>query len=193
MNRVAFRGHRGFSDDFREARVGMHGHPDLLRLAFDKRLADGPERELRLPDLVTLLLGLRLGEPERGHLGSTEGDARDEVPVFGHRVFAGHVLDGDDAFVSGLVGEPETPDYIPCRVHAVLGRPPISIHLDDAALIYLDAGRVEVEVLDDGLPSDGDEQRLGLQGVATRFAGLAGGQVFAAVPATLAFSLLLLL
>src|SRR5215217_2417782 len=200
MNRVSFRSHCGFSDDFREARVGMHGHSDLLwrtfdelgenafgyeirdlraygvhtedkirllvgddleepvGLAFDERFADGPERELRLPDLVTLLLGLSLGEPERGHLGPTEGDARDEVPVLGHRVLAGHVLDGDDT-----------------------------------SLINLDAGRVEVEVLDDGLPSDGDEQRLSLQGVATSFAGLAGGQVFATVPATLAFCLLLLL
>src|SRR5829696_2691390 len=232
MNRVSFRSHCGFSDDFREAWVGMHGHSDLLwrafdelgenafgyeirdlrsysvhtedkicllvgddleepvGLAFDERFADGPERELRLPDLVTLLFGLSLGEPERGHLGPTEGDTRNEVPVLGHRVLAGHVLDGDDAFVSGLVGEPETPDYVPCRVHAVLGRPPILIHLDDAALIYLDASRVEVEVFDDGLPSDGDEQRFSLQGVATGFAGLAGGQVFAAVPATLALSLL---
>src|SRR5919112_4896649 len=234
MNRVSLSGHRGFSDDFREAWVGMHSHPDLLRrafdelgedalgdeirdlrtygvhteneirlligddleepvgLPFDKRLADGPEWELRLPDFVTFLLRLRLSEPERGHFGSTEGDARDEVPVLGHRVLAGHVLDGDDAFVSGLVGEPETPDYIPCRVHAVLGRPSIPVHLDDAALINLDAGRVEVEVLDYGLPPDGDEQRLGLQRVATSFAGLARGRVFAAVGTTFAFCLLLL-
>src|SRR5919112_5259183 len=235
MNRMSFRGHRGFSDDLGEARVGMHGHPDLFRraldelgedafgdevrdlrpygvhpedqicllvgddfeepvgLALDKRLAYSPERELRLPDLVTLLLGLRFGEPERRHLGPTEGYARDEVPVLGHRVLACHVLDGDDALVPGLVGEPETPDYISCRVHAVLGRPPVPVHLDDAALIDLDAGRFEVEVLDNGLPSDGHEQRLGLQGVATSFAGLAGGRIFATVPATLAFRLLLLL
>src|SRR5215210_681892 len=234
MNRMSFRGHGGLSDDLREARVGMHGHSDLLRrtldelgedafgneirdlrpygvhpedqvcllvgddleepvgLAFDKRLADGPERELRLPDLVTLLLGLRLRKPERGHLGPAEGDARDEVPVLGHRVLAGHVLDGDDALVSGLVGEPETPDYVPRRVHAILGRPPVPVDLDDAALIDLDAGRVEVEVLDHGLPPDGDEQRLGLQGVATRFAGFSGGWVLAAVAAALAFRFLLL-
>src|SRR5919112_4631869 len=223
MNRMSFRGHRGFSDDLREARVGMHGHPDLLRraldelgedalgdeirdlrpygvhpedqvcllvgddleesvgLALDKRLADGPERELRLPDLVTFLLGLRLREPERGHLGPAEGDTRDEVPVLGHGVLAGHMLDGDDALVSGFVGEPETPDYVPCRVYAVLGRPPVPVDLDDAPIVDLDAGRIEVEVLDNGLPPDGDEQRLGLQGVAASFAGLAGGRVFAAV------------
>src|SRR5918998_261074 len=173
MYRVSFRGHRGFSDDLGEARVGMHGHPDLLwraldelgedafgdevrdlrpygvhpedqicllvgddfeepvGLALDKRLAYSPERELRLPDLVTLLLGLRFGEPERRHLGPTEGYARDEVPVLGHRVLACHVLDGD-------------------------------------------------------------EQGLGLQGVATSFAGLTGGRVFAAIRAAFAFRLLLL-
>src|SRR5215213_3715835 len=234
MNRVSFRGHRGFSDDLREAGVGMHGHSDLLwrafdelgenafgyeirylrpygvhtedkicllvgddleepvGLAFDERFADGPERELRLPDLVTLLLGLSLGEPERGNLGPTEGDARDEVPILGHRVLAGHVLDGDDAFVSGLVGEPETPDYVPCRVHAVLGRPPVAVYLDDASLIDLDAGRLQVEVLDNGLAPDGDEQGLGLQGVATSFASPTGGRVFAAIRAAFAFRLLLL-
>src|SRR5215218_7621213 len=219
MYRMSFRSHRGFSHDLREARVGMHGHSDLLRraldelgedafgdeirdlwpdgvhpedqvcllvgddleepvgLALDKRLADSPERELRLPYLVTLFLGLRLSEPERCHLGSAEGDARDEVPVLGHGVLAGHVLDGDYALVPGLVGEPETPHYVPRRVHAVLGRPPVSVDLDDAPLIDLDAGRVEVEILDHGLPPDGDEQRLGLQGVATRFAGFSGGWV----------------
>src|SRR5829696_1636679 len=234
MDRMSFRGHRGLSDDLREARVGMHGHPDLLRgaldelgedafgdevrdlrpygvhpedqirllvgddleepvgLAFDKRLADSPERELRLPDLVTLLLGLRLREPERGYLGPTESDAWDEVPVLGHRVLAGHVLDGDDAFVPGLVGEPETPDHVARRVHAVLGRPPVPVDLDDAALIDLDACRFEVEVLDHGLPPDGDEQRLGLQGIATSFAGLTRWRVFAAVAAALAIRLLLL-
>src|SRR5919112_2308377 len=223
MNRMSLRSHRGFSDDLREARVGMHGHSDLLRralyelgekafgdeicdlrpygvhtedqicllvgddleepvgLAFDKRLADRPERELRLPYLVTFLLGLRLRESERGHLGPTEGNARDEVSVFGHRVLAGHVLDGDDALVSGLVREPEPPGYVPCRVHAVLGRPSVPVHLDDAALVDLHAGRVEVEVLGYGLPPDGDEQCLGLQNVAAGFADLAGGRVFAAV------------
>src|SRR5215210_4714254 len=235
MNRMSFRGHGGLSDDLREARVGMHGHSDLLRrtldelgedafgnevsdlrpygvhpedqvcllvgddleepvgLAFDKRLADGPERELRLPDLVTLLLGLRLREPERGHLGPTEGDARDEVPVLGHRVLASHVLDGDDALVTGLVGEPEPPDYVPRRVHAVLGRPPILVDLDDATVVDLHVGRIEVQVLDDGLPPNRNEQRLRLERIPTSFAGLTRGWIFAAVAATLALGLLLLL
>src|SRR5215203_6430219 len=234
MNRLALRGHRGLSDNLREARVGVHGHPDFLRrtlhelgedalgdqvrhlrpdgvhpeyevglgvgydleepvgLALDQGLADGPERELRLLDFVAFFFGLRLVEPERGYFRTAEGDARDEVAVLGHRVLAGHVLDGDDTLVSGLVGEPETPDYVPRGVHAVLGRPPVPVDLDDAPLIDLDAGRVEVEILDHGLPPDGDEQRLGLQRVATSFAGVACWRVFAAVAAALAFRLLLL-
>src|SRR5215210_1436015 len=100
MNRLSLHGHCRFPDDLREARVWVHGHPDLLRraldelgeyalgdqvrhlgpdsvhpedevglgvghyleepvwLAFDEGLADGPERELGLVDLVALLLCL---------------------------------------------------------------------------------------------------------------------------------------
>src|SRR5215213_11163528 len=131
MNRMSFYRHRGLPDDLREARVGVHRHPDLLRrtldelgedafgdqvrhlrpygvhpedevclgvghyleepvwLALDQGLADGPERELRLVDLVAFLLGLRLVEPEGGYLRTAEGDARDEVAVLGHGVLAG--------------------------------------------------------------------------------------------------------
>src|SRR5215210_3078730 len=235
MNRLALHGHRCLSDDLREARVGVHGHPDLLRrtldelgedalgdqvrhlrpygvhpedevglgvgyyleepvrLALDQGLADGPKRELRLLDFVTLFLGLRLVEPERGYFRTAEGDARHEVPVLGQRVLTGHVLDGDDALVACLVGEPETSDYVPCRVHAVLGRPPILVDLDDATVVDLHVGRIEVEVLDDSLPPDRNEQRLRLERIPTSFAGLTRGWIFAAVAATLALGLLLLL
>src|SRR5215211_5623041 len=233
MNRLALRGHRGLSDNLREARVGVHGHPDFLRrtlhelgedalgdqvrhlrpdgvhpeyevglgvgydleepvgLALDQGLADGPERELRLLDFVAFLLGLRLIEPERCYLRTAEGDPRDEVAVLGHGVLAGHVLDGDDTLVSGLVGEPETPDYVPRRVHAVFGRPPIPVDLDDAAVVDLHVGGVEVEVLDNSLPPDRHEQRLRLEGVSP--VGLTRRWIFAAVATTLALGLLLLL
>src|SRR5919112_3448368 len=126
MNRMPFDGHRGLADDLREARVGMHGHADLFRgafdelgedalgyevrhlgaygvhaedevglgvgdyleeavgLALDERLAYGPEGKLGLVDFVALFFGLRFVEPEGGHLGAAERDARDEVAVLGH-------------------------------------------------------------------------------------------------------------
>src|SRR5829696_115729 len=233
MNRMPFHGHRGFSHDLRQTRVGVHGHPDLLRraldelgedalgdevgyfgaygvhaqdkvglgvghdleeavgLTLDQSFTDSPERELGLGDLVALLFGLRLGKPEGGYLGAAEGDARDQVPVLGHGVLACHVLDGDDALVSGLVGEPEAADHVACGVHAVLGRAPVLVDLDDAAVAHLDVGNLQVEVLGDGLASDRDEERLRLQRLSASFAGLAGGRVFAAVAAPLALGLLL--
>src|SRR5829696_7697515 len=71
MNRVSFRGHRSFSDDLREARVGMHGHPDLLRRALDELGKDalGDEvRDLRPygvhpEDQICLLVGDDFEEP----------------------------------------------------------------------------------------------------------------------------------
>src|SRR5918994_309864 len=230
---MPFHGHRGLADDLREARVGVHGHPYLLRRALDelgedalgyevrhlgtygvhaedeiglgvgdyleeavglalyKGLADGPEGELGLVDLVALFLGLGFGETERGHLGAAEGDARDQVTVLGQGVLARHVLYGDDALVSGLVGEPEAPDHVSGRVHAVLGGTSVLVYLDDATVAHLDFGHVQVQVLDHGLASEGDEERLRLQGLAFSFAGLAGGRVFAAVAATFALGLFL--
>src|SRR5215204_394511 len=99
-----------------EDEVGLgvgHDLEEAVGLALNKGLADGPEGELGLVDLVALLLGLGPGEPERGHLGAAEGDARDEVAVLGQGVLACHVLDGDDALVPGLVGEPEAPTTSP--------------------------------------------------------------------------------
>src|SRR5215208_2235900 len=163
-----------------EDEVGLGGGHDLeetVWLPLDERLADGSEGELGLLDLVALLLCLGLGEPERGDLGAAEGNARDQVLVHGHRVLAGHVLDGDDPLV-------------PRRIHAVLGRPPILVHLDDAPVVHLDVGRVEVEVLGHGPAPDGDQERLGLQSIAP--VGLAGRRVLAAVGAALSHCIFLL-
>src|SRR3954453_21507124 len=169
-------GHLGAYGMHAEDEVGL-GVGDYLEeavwFALDEGLADGPERELGLVDLVALIFGLRLGEPERGHLGAAEGDARDEVPILGHRVLAGHVLDGDNALVPGLVGEPEATYHVAGRVHAVLGRPPVLVDLDDAALAHLDVGNVQIEVLDNGLAPDRDEKCLRFQGLSASFAGLA--------------------
>src|SRR5918912_284010 len=75
-------------------RIGDHFH-EAVGLALDQGLADGPKGELRLLDLVALLLGLLPGEPKRSDLRATEGNARNYVLVERHRVLAGHVLDRD--------------------------------------------------------------------------------------------------
>src|SRR5215207_2970052 len=176
-----------------EDEVGLgvgHDLEETVWLPLDERLADGPEGELGLLDLVALLLCLGLGEPERGDLGTAEGNARDQVLVHGHRVLAGHVLDGDDPLVPRGVGEPVAPDHVPRRIHAVLGRPPILVHLDDAPVVNLDVGHVEVEILGHGPAPDGDQERLGLQSIAP--VGLAGRRVLAAVGAALSLCLFLL-
>jgi hypothetical protein len=61
MNRMSFRGHRGFSYDFREARVGMHGHTDLLWGALDELGEDalGDENPLDSPSISALPIALK--------------------------------------------------------------------------------------------------------------------------------------
>src|SRR5215213_11281472 len=103
---------------------------------------------------VALLLCLRLAEPERGHLGTAEGHARDEVLVHGHRVLAGHMLDGDDPLVPSGVREPVAPDDVSGRVDSVLSGPPELVDLDDPAVVELYVCDVEVQVLGDGPASD---------------------------------------
>src|SRR5215212_9059896 len=167
-----------------------HDLEEAVGLALYQGLADGPERELGLLDFVALLLCLRLAEPERGHLGAAEGHARDEVLVHGHRVLAGHVLDGDDPLVPRGVGEPVATDDVPGRVDSVLAGPPELVDLDDPPVVELHVRHVEVQVFGDGPASDRHEDSLGLEGLSS--VGLAGGSLLATVGASLALRLLLL-
>src|SRR3712207_3452990 len=52
-----------------------HDLEEAVGLALDEGLADGPEGELGLLDLVALLLGLGPAKPEGGDLGPAEGYA----------------------------------------------------------------------------------------------------------------------
>src|SRR5829696_2460267 len=83
--------------------VGDHLH-EAVGLTLYEGLANGPKREIRLLDLVALLLGLGLRETEGGDLRAAERDARNHVLVHRQRILAGHVLDGDYALVTGGVG-----------------------------------------------------------------------------------------
>src|SRR5215208_1684848 len=175
-----------------EDEVGLgvgHDLEETVWLPLDERLADGPEGELGLLDHVALLLCLGLGEPERGDLGTAEGNARDEVLVHGHRVLAGHVLDGDDPLVPRGVGEPVASDDVPGSVDSVLAGPSELVDLDNPVVVELYVCHVEVQVLGDGPTPDRHQDSLGLEGLS--LVGLAGRRVLAAVGAAFAFRLLL--
>src|SRR5919112_5905678 len=148
MYRVSVDRHCSLAHDLGEARVGVDGHPYLLRrpldqlgedalgyevgdfgsygvhtqeevglrvgdhlyeavgLALYKGLADRPEGEVRLLDLVALFLGLLAGQPERGDLRAAEGNTRDQVLVKRHGILTGHVLRGDDTLMTCGVSQP---------------------------------------------------------------------------------------
>src|ERR671921_2845514 len=83
MNRLALRGHRCLSDDLREAWVGVHGHPDLLRRALDKLGEDALGDQVRhlRPDGVHPEdeVGLGVGD----YLEEAVGLALDERLAYG--------------------------------------------------------------------------------------------------------------
>src|ERR671916_2175361 len=235
MDCVSVYRHRGLAHDLSEARVGVDGHPYLLRGALDQLgedalgykvrdlwayhvhaedeiglrvgdhlheavglalyegLADGPEGEVRLLDLVALFLGLILRKPEGGDLRAAEGNAWDHVLVHRHRVLAGHVLDGDDALVAGGVSQPVASDPVSCRVDAVLAGPVELVYLDLTTVVHFDARDVQVEVLDHRLPTDGDQDLLGLQSLAFALAALFPGRVGLAAVGVFLVGLLLFL
>src|SRR5207248_7731893 len=63
-----------------EDEVGLRVGDDLAEtagLALDQGLADGSERDLRLPDPAAPVLRLRPAQAERGDLGPAEGHSRD--------------------------------------------------------------------------------------------------------------------
>src|SRR5918993_3432167 len=87
MNRVALHGHRGLADDFGEAWVGMHCHPDLLWRTLDELGEDalgdqvghlGPY-SVHPKDKVGLLVGHDLEEAVRFALyqGFADGPERE--------------------------------------------------------------------------------------------------------------------
>ena len=78
------------------------------------------------------------------------------------RLEAGDVLDRDDALVGRLVGQRGAGDQVADRVDAFARRAQRAVDLDQAALVELDAGRVEAERLDVGPAARRDHEVLGL-------------------------------
>src|SRR6185503_7843223 len=123
---------------------------DAGAVAVHRAAADGAVLDLADHDVEALLARLLLGQAEGADVGRAERRARDVDVLDRVRLEAGGVLDGDDAFVGGLVGERRAGDEVADRVDAVAARLQRAVDLDQAVLLALDAGVVEPEALDVG-------------------------------------------
>ena len=85
-------------------------------VAVDRARADGAVLDLADDDVVAGLLGLLLGQPERGDVRRAERRARDVDVDERVRRVPGGVLGGDDALVGGLVRERGAGDEVADRV-----------------------------------------------------------------------------
>ena len=115
--------------------------------------------------VAVLLLGLRLGDADRGDLGLAVGDAGDARVDDGLRVEAGDLLGDEDAVREAAVGELQAGDEVADGEDAVdvggealVGRHPAAVDRD-AGLLVAHAGGV-------GAAADGDEDQIGLDRVA---------------------------
>ena len=127
------------------------------------RLRDRLERDLADLDRQPALLGLLLGQADRGDLRPAVGRPRllhvvDRVDV----LVAGDRVGGDDALVAGGVGEHQAADEVADRVDVRLLRPHPAVDLDEAP-VRLDLRRLEPDVLDVRGPAGRDEQLLGAE------------------------------
>ena len=131
-------------------------------VAVDGAGADRAVLDLADHDVDALLARLLLGQPERADLRRAERRARDVDVLDRVRLEPGGVLDGDHALVGGLVRERRARDEVADRVDALGRRAQRAVDLDQAAVVELDAGRVEAERLDVGPAAGGDDQVVGL-------------------------------
>ena len=118
-------------------------------------------------DLVVAvpLLGLRLGDADRGDLGVAVGDPRDAVVVDRARAQPADVLGDEDALLEADVGQLQGGDEVADRVDAGDGRTAELVDVDEAAFDG-DAGLLVAEPLGHRAPPDGDEQQVGVEGLA---------------------------
>ena len=145
----------------------------VLRLADDlheagavavrRARADGAVLDLAGDDVVAGLLGLRLGQPERGDVRRAERRARDVDVDERVRRVPDRVLGGDDALVGRLVGErgagDEVADRVDVRRRYVRSAPSTAMSPRSSSLT---PGGVEPERLDVGAAARGDHEPVDL-------------------------------
>src|SRR3954471_6342047 len=142
-------------------------------VAVDRAGPNGAVLDLADGDVVAGLARLLLGQPERRDVRVAEGRARDVDVLDRVRLEAGGVLDGDDPLVGGLVGQGRTADEVADGPHAVGAGAQRAVDLDEPVLTRLDARLVEPEPLDVGAAAGGDDEPVGLAGLALEGEGAA--------------------
>ena len=131
-------------------------------VAVDGAGADRAVLDLADHDVDALLARLLLREAERADGRGAERRPRDVDVLDRVGLEAGGVLDGDDALVGGLVGERRAAHEVADRVDALGGGAQRAVDVDQAAVVELDARRLEPEALDVGAAAGGDDEVVGL-------------------------------
>src|SRR5215211_4285501 len=165
-------GHPGPDEVDAEHRAVRGGdHLDHAAQPVDQALGGGVERELVHHHVLALLLGLGLGEADRGDLGGGEGDPGDAGVVDRRRLLPGDRLGDQEALGEGGVGQGQRRrgQQVTHRVHALnvrlQGVPALG---DDEAAVQLDPQLLIAEVARDRAAAGGHQQQLGrhLRGLA---------------------------
>src|ERR671916_1561561 len=107
--------------------------------------ADRAVVDLAHHDVDALLAGLLLGEAERADRRGAERGARDVDVLDRVRLQPGGVLDGDHAFVGGLVGERRAEHQVADRVDALGRGPQRAVDLDQPAVEGLEQQHLGAE------------------------------------------------
>src|ERR1035437_2235506 len=135
------------------------GGPEDLALAVPGEVVDHGA------DLAVLLLGLRLGEADRGDLRVAVGDLRDAGLVDRCRVEASQLLGNEDPLPEAAVSELETGNNVADRVDAVQVGAQLLVG-DDEASVHVDPSFFVPDVRGARATPDSDEKQVRVDRVA---------------------------
>ena len=122
------------------------------------RPAAGRPGELGHFDRAALALGLGFGEPGPGDFRIGEDHGGNRLRLEGRRL-AGQGFDGHLAFVGRLVGQHRLAGHVADGQNVRIGRAPLRIDDDEAALVDLDLGLLQPQPGAVGPPADATAAR----------------------------------